>query len=173
MTGWRTIVIGILAAAWNHCCAADYPALVETFARPVHIGMQLSFDRSSKIGRLGRAQYDCLRTIGMERLYPVVRDILTGSLDEGELAEAESFFSSPSGRVYAKHGILKVYEGVGLPPPEPLPELSRSDQTAIAAFALTAAGRKIIGDAVLEGPIPSRAIAAEIRILAEPCRNPR
>ena len=151
--------------------AADYPALLEAYSRTIHVGMQLSIERNMKTGRIGQAQYNCLRSIGQDRLRSVVSDILAFSLNESELQEAESFLSSPSGRLYAKQGVLEVYARVGAPAPEPFPELSSADRTAIAAFSATSAGRKLIDEAVLESPIQTRAIGAEIRMLIEPCRT--
>ncbi len=88
-----------------------------------------------------------------------------------ELEAAERFFSTESGRAYAKQGLAGVYTAVGSVPPEPVPQLSSSDQVAIAQFSASTAGKRLIHDKALESPEARQKLAAAIRSAAEPCRH--
>lgn len=170
----RTVsVIVSTALACGAVLGQQNQVLIDTFARPILVGMQLSLKRSFEQGHLGQEQFNCLMALPQSRFDHVVRDLLAASLSAEEIESAERFFASPSGRAYANQGLAGVYTAVGVEPPFRAPDLTASDQAAIASFAASTAGTKLIRDKILEAPSARQKLSAAIREVAEPCRQRR
>jgi hypothetical protein len=165
------VFAALLGIGTAHAQDRVYPVLVDTFTRPVLMGMHSSFGESLTRGRISVTQYLCLKAIPAQRLAPTVEDILHAALSEGEFAQAERFFSMPVGRRYAQAGMLNVEDGPKKERSELLQMLSLEDQAAIAAFAETPAGIRLFRDAALESPEAKDRLGRAIREVAEECRS--
>lgn len=147
----------------------QYAVLVDTFTEPILVGMKLSFAKNYRQGKLSLVQYQCTHKLQSSVLRESVYELLVRSLSEDELADAQRFFASDTGRKYAKYGVLQIYSAVGEKKSEPEPSFTSQDESIVMAFSNRSAGRKLIREQILERSGLREAVAPHINGFVREC----
>ncbi len=170
----RYVFILFVFLTANNCfgqLSSDAPVSVAIYGKAALVGMQLSVKHAEAQGKVSQAIARCIYELSDDSFAPVFTRLLINNLTQEEIAVAEAFARTTTGRKYAKLGLLQLYLAVGEQPPEPLPSFSPNELASIEAFRTTSSGNKLVDQKVLESPASRAAHGQRIQELLRGCRE--
>ena len=162
----RALLLPVIAIMASTACAADTAATVQSFARATMLGIQLAIKQGRQTGKVSAATADCVAAFKPDRITAAFENLVKSRLSEDEQQSTESFFRSPTGIKYAKLNQLQVYQAMGQPVPEPLPEFSSAEIAQVESFSKTSAGEKL---KALQAPAAMAPVNERIKELMAQC----
>lgn len=168
MKNVRLLVLGTCLLASTATHAVSLTAKIT--AQSALIGLQIAAKQRAAKGVLPEAQNACIQALKPDELFATTDLVVATALSADELAAAEAFFASPSGRKYATHGLLGIYTSLGEQAPEPFPLITAEDGKAIEAFTTTPAGQALLKRQVLQAPKAQMAYELRIQELVTRCK---
>ena len=151
--------------------SSNAPISVAMYAKAALVGMQLSVKHAEAQGKVSLAIARCIYELSDDSFTPVFTRLLINNLTQEEIAVAEAFAGTTTGRKYAKLGLLQIYLVVGERSPEPLPSFTPNELASIEAFRATSAGNKLVDQKVLESPASRAVHGQQIQELLRGCRD--
>lgn len=150
--------------------AAAVSVTAEVTAESALVGLKLAARQSAARGTLTAAQNDCFQALAPSEYFEAAEQIVNAALSPAELAAADTFFTSATGRKYALHGLLGLYVALNLKTPEPLPRFTAEDIQAIESFTATPVGEALVKRQVLESPAARAALDGRSQALVKRCK---
>ena len=86
-----------------------------------------------------------------------------------EIATANDFIASPTGRKWVKQGIVEIYSANGLKAPEAMPNFSDDEGKRIVRFSQSELGRKLTSQHLFETPPGSQIVKGKLMELLKAC----
>lgn len=158
----------VLAATAGPAAAVSVTA--EVTAESALLGLKLAARQSAARGTLTAAQDACFQALAPSEYFEAAEQIVHAALSPTDVAAADTFFTSATGRKYALHGLLGLYVALNLKTPEPLPRFTAEDIQAIEAFTATPVGEALVQRQVLESPAAHAALDGRSQALVKRCK---
>lgn len=132
--------------------------------------MQLSAKQGVKLGKLTSAQASCVQALSPSAFQGVVEKVMASAFDAKDLAVADRFYASTTGRKYTKYGMIQLYSAAGERAPEALPTFSDAEYRELEAFAATPVGKRLIREQAMASPAAKNALIGRIQELIRQCQ---
>lgn len=162
--------IALAACLLASFAAEAVTATAHITAQSALLGLQLSARQRAAKGVLPAANNACIQALQASEFHETTERVVAAALTPEELAAAEQFFNSITGRKYALQSLLSIYAALGEKSPEPNPAFSPADAQAVDAFAASPAGQALFKRQVLQSPAAREAYDRRAQALVARCQ---